>query len=138
MMPCKFCELTGRLGLKQVGKTRVDGTRFERWYRCQDCNATMRFSGDHTALHTIKEEWSPPGLQSAGVRATRTGTLLWLLPSPRRSTAGWSPAYVGRIHLPRSSEQRAARDPSRPGSGGRPLFIPADDIRPATPPPRRP
>jgi hypothetical protein len=51
MIDCKKCgafDAQGNLrrGLKQVGKTKHDGTRGERIYRCQDCSAVWRFSFD--------------------------------------------------------------------------------------------
>lgn len=60
MIPGKFCiprmatDPTLK-GLKQVGKTRFDGTRVERRYRCQDCGAICVMRGD-----TARAPGSPP------------------------------------------------------------------------------
>lgn len=69
MIPCKYCgppvganaTLTG---LKQIGKTRSTGTRFERRYRCRDCGATCVMRGDLAvvpgAAPRTDDEWSRP------------------------------------------------------------------------------
>lgn len=69
MMPCKFCGLTlsnGRQtrGLKQVGKTRYEGSRFHRKYRCQDCGATCSMSGECSPR--MVEDWQLGSRQVAG------------------------------------------------------------------------
>jgi alkylated DNA repair dioxygenase AlkB len=71
MIPCKFCgppvaANAALRGLKQVGKTRTSGTRFERRYRCQDCGAICIMRGDlaqmsGTELRTEDEWLRPPG-----------------------------------------------------------------------------
>jgi hypothetical protein len=59
MMPCKLCGLTDengqmRRGVKQVGKTKRNGSAGERFYRCQDCGALWRLTFD-TATERILE-----------------------------------------------------------------------------------
>lgn len=68
MMPCRLCSAKddqgrplpvddkGRLlkGLKQKGKTRVEGTVGHRRYVCQDCGANWTTTYD-TAERTIAE-----------------------------------------------------------------------------------
>lgn len=60
MMPCKFCHRTQEnpRGLKQVGKTRYEGRRYWRAYRCQDCGAIRRTSGE--LIDTTTDEWEAP------------------------------------------------------------------------------
>lgn len=70
MIPCKHCGPSAGAhallkGLKQIGKTRTSGTRFERRYRCQDCGATCTMRGDLTsfpgaAVPRADDEWSLP------------------------------------------------------------------------------
>lgn len=65
MIPRKFCKpavsRAALRGLKQTGKTRCDGTRFERRYRCQDCGTTCVMRGDTTPTPDGKplfdDEW---------------------------------------------------------------------------------
>ena len=63
MIPCKFC-MPGRRagvvlkGLKQVGKTKYDGPRYVRRYRCQDCGATCTLRGELGP--SSNDEWSQP------------------------------------------------------------------------------
>ena len=66
MMPCDLCSTVdeqGRRtpfdkngnplrGLRQVGKTKRDGPRGERVYRCQDCGALWRSTSDVSTLET--------------------------------------------------------------------------------------
>lgn len=60
MMPCDLCSTVDEQGcrtpfdsngnslrgLKQVGKTKREGPRGERVYRCQDCGALWRMTFD--------------------------------------------------------------------------------------------
>ena len=70
MMPCKFCGCLNakgeiRLGIKQVGRTERDGTRFRRTYRCQDCGALLVMMGD-TQTRVVEDNWIAPRASSAG------------------------------------------------------------------------
>lgn len=69
MMPCRYCgppvgAKAALKGLKQIGKTRTEGTRFERRYRCEDCGATCIMRGDLAVMTgttpQTNDEWSPP------------------------------------------------------------------------------
>lgn len=60
MIPCNLCSsgsvpIEGQLGLKQRGKTKRDGTKFERFYVCQDCGALWHMVGD-TATRTATDK----------------------------------------------------------------------------------
>ena len=64
MMPCKSCGcLTAngefRPGIKQVGRTQRDGSRFRRTYRCQDCGALPVMTGD-TQTRLVEDRWIEP------------------------------------------------------------------------------
>jgi len=76
MTPCSFCGTNpGKNGIKQVGRTHTAGTRFLRRSRCQDCGATMSFTGDLLDPTGMKEEWDTPPHFLFTWRRTRTGTL---------------------------------------------------------------
>lgn len=69
MIPCKFClprEASNAhlKGLKQVGKTRTSGTRFERRYRCLDCGGGCIMRGDLALTSGLvpysTDEWIAP------------------------------------------------------------------------------
>ena len=64
MMPCNLCgpfDATGQMrrGVKQVGKTKRNGTQGERLYTCQDCGALWRMTFDAST----KEHQEHPVLQ---------------------------------------------------------------------------
>jgi hypothetical protein len=94
MMPCKYCEpLTANAllrGLKQVGKTRYSGTRFERRYRCQDCGATCTMRGDFAlmtgATPRTDDEWTPPETREAHVAGARVRAITHDTPSCSRTS----------------------------------------------------
>jgi transcription elongation factor Elf1 len=51
MVPCKFCgpvDERGRVrrGVRQVGKTKYQGNRYRRRYRCLDCGAVVVVTGE--------------------------------------------------------------------------------------------
>jgi hypothetical protein len=51
MIPCHLCgahDAHGNLrrGLKRRGKTKTNGTKFERFYVCQDCGTLWQTTGD--------------------------------------------------------------------------------------------
>jgi DNA-directed RNA polymerase subunit RPC12/RpoP len=64
MLPCKLCgyrvvDDQGQplRGLKRVGKTRYNGSHFERRYRCQDCGAILRMPGE---VQPTRDQWDRP------------------------------------------------------------------------------
>lgn len=100
MMPCRFCDTPfggssapvppsrAAHGLKQVGKTKYDGNRYFRRYRCQDCGAICRLIGDMATGTTIHDwERVPPGPMGrdsqlfAALAATIAATLFSEQPS---------------------------------------------------------
>lgn len=58
MIPCKICNPkieAGRIGLKQKGRTKRDGSIGVRLYVCQDCGAVSKLTFD-TSTKTFREE----------------------------------------------------------------------------------
>lgn len=73
MIPCKLCieaghDISRRRGLKQVGKTKFDGPRHVRKYRCLDCGAVCLH--EYVMAPTIETWVSPAELPSVSGNVT--------------------------------------------------------------------
>jgi|SRR5664279_583796 len=104
MMPCKFCGFVDQLGrdrrgIRQFGKTKRDGIRFVKRYRCLDCGAVCIMTVD-VKTNAYIDAWKSAEPGSQFVVDARG-----IVPAPRRDQVEW---------CAQSSEQdNAARPPQK-------------------------